>query len=174
MSKSPLIDKLLEVASGEVGHLDDWNMDNSYGKWYGLNNNPYSAMFVSWCFARIGRSDLVEITTPKGFASCSVGYEHYRDKKQIVWPLRIKRGDIVFMKNGGERINHCGIVEGFLWERVLGIPLPVGVRTIEACVTGEFNAKSGVHRRTRLFSQITGAARVISKNATESEETAAL
>lgn len=80
------------------------------------------------------------------------------------------------MRSGGERIDHCGIVEGFKWEKVLGIPVPVGVRTIEACVSGEYSRQSGVHRRVRLFSELAGVARVIveNKNATESEETAAL
>ena len=181
---SDFVSSLIEIADRQIGFTEGENADNPYGRWYGLNHNPYSAMFVSWCFAKAGRVDLVRMTSEKGFASCSFGYEEFKKKNQIVRPHRAKAGDIIFMRSHPlGRIDHCGIVVNVLWEKFLGIPYPVGFQTIEACVTDEIagsGAQVGVYDRSRMIGKngcVVGVARVIGiekKNTAESEETAVL
>ncbi len=41
---------VIDIAKNEIGYQEGKNNNTKYGKWYGLNNNPWCAMFVSWCF----------------------------------------------------------------------------------------------------------------------------
>lgn len=146
--------ELVEVALEEVGYTNGSNSDNKYGKWYGLNNNPYSAMFVSWCFAKIGASELVEVSSKKGFASCNICYEHLsKNSEPCKWWL-VKKGDLVFYDfDGVGRATHMGIVVGV--RRKWGFP--VGFDAVEADTTsdqassGSEGSRTGVYKRTRVF-----------------------
>ena len=40
---------IIEVAKTQLGYREGSNNDTKYGTWYGLPNNPWCAMFVSWC-----------------------------------------------------------------------------------------------------------------------------
>jgi len=62
--------KVVEIAKAEIGNRETGNNDNKYGKWYGANNQPWCAMFVSWVFnkAELGKS--IAAQGEKGFASC--------------------------------------------------------------------------------------------------------
>lgn len=40
---------LIGVALTQVGYREGANNDTKYGDWYGLSNQPWCAMFVSWC-----------------------------------------------------------------------------------------------------------------------------
>ena len=41
----------LRRAHGEIGYHEGPNNDTKFGKYYGLNHEPWCAMFVSWCYA---------------------------------------------------------------------------------------------------------------------------
>ena len=56
---------VIDAAQNEVGYQETGNNDTKYGKWYGLNNQPWCAMFVSWCFAQADLSQLVAAQTKK-------------------------------------------------------------------------------------------------------------
>jgi hypothetical protein len=45
---------VVAIAKAEVDakYKEGVNNDTKYGKWYGLNNQPWCAMYVSWCFKR--------------------------------------------------------------------------------------------------------------------------
>lgn len=46
---------VVDIAKSQVGYTEIGKKnDNMYGKWYGLNFNPWCAMFVSWCFDQAG------------------------------------------------------------------------------------------------------------------------
>lgn len=40
---------IVGVALTQLGYTEGSNNDTKYGDWYGLPNNPWCAMFVSWC-----------------------------------------------------------------------------------------------------------------------------
>jgi len=45
---------IIEVAKTQLGYREGSNNDTKYGTWYGLPNNPWCAMFVSWCARQAG------------------------------------------------------------------------------------------------------------------------
>ena len=62
----------------DQGYKEGPNNDTIFGKWYGLNNQPWCAMFVSKCFDEAGIANLVAASSKKGFASCNaeIGRAH--------------------------------------------------------------------------------------------------
>lgn len=139
---------VLNAARGEIGFVEGPNNDSKYGKWYGLNHNPYCAMFVSWCFNEAGMSSLVAASSKKGFASCSSGLAWFQKNKQIVNKYAGQPGDIVFFSfEGNGTADHVGIIEGASKE---------GITTIEANTSPDhFNGSQrnggGVYRRHRPY-----------------------
>ena len=61
---------VVEFAYSQLKYKEGPNNDTPYGKWYGLNNNPWCAMFVSYCFFKAGEIKKVAASSKKGFASC--------------------------------------------------------------------------------------------------------
>lgn len=102
-------DKIVEIARGELGYEEGPNNDTKYGIWYGMNHQPWCAMFVSWCAHEAG---IGENIIPK-FASCTQGFRQMLDMgiaiNQRIVP---KPGDLIFFdwdKSGDK--DHVGIVE---------------------------------------------------------------
>jgi hypothetical protein len=71
---------VIKLASNyAVAHYKEGkNNDNIFGKWYGMNNVPWCAEFVSYCFNKVGAGALVAAGNPKGFASCTVSSQRAR------------------------------------------------------------------------------------------------
>lgn len=87
------------------------NNDTIFGKWYGRNNVPWCAIFVSYVFNKTGAGKLVAASDPKGFASCTSGLLWFAKHKRIVKPRVAKAGDLVFLNfSGGKTPEHIGIV----------------------------------------------------------------
>lgn len=88
------------------------NNDTVFGKWYGLNHQPWCAMFVSKCFDEAGAANLVAASTKKGFAGCDAGYAWFAKNKQIVPVEQAQAGDIVFFNfdANAQTAEHVGIV----------------------------------------------------------------
>ena len=42
-------DDIVDMAISQLGYTEGPNNDTKYGDWYGLPNQPWCAMFVSWC-----------------------------------------------------------------------------------------------------------------------------
>ena len=59
---------VLDVAKKHVaeGYKEGANNNTIMGKWYGLNNQPWCAMFVSWCFNEVGLVHLTAAQSKKG------------------------------------------------------------------------------------------------------------
>lgn len=97
---------IISVALKEEGTRESGGNNNKYGKWYGMNNVPWCAIFVSWCANQSGiPTDII----PK-FASVSEGLNWFKGKglfktKGSYVP---KAGDIFFNKSGGA--SHTGLV----------------------------------------------------------------
>lgn len=98
---------LLNVARAELGYREQPPGSNRtrYGAWYGLDGQPWCAMFVSWCAAKAGAADIIpkHAYTPSG-----AGWF----KRRGQWGGQPRVGAIVYFKwPGMGRIAHVGIVE---------------------------------------------------------------
>ena len=96
-----MADKLLSIAAGELGTVEAPAGSNrtKYGKWYGLDGEPWCMMFVQWCFAQAG------MPLPCRTASCSALLRWYRQNRPRQVVPEPRRGDIVIYTFG-----HTGIV----------------------------------------------------------------
>lgn len=110
----PIAQKVIAEAKRIVdsGYQEGPNNDTIFGKWFGLNFNPWCAMFVSWCFKEAGASHLIASQSSKGFASCTYGMKHFANKGQLVPIAQAQPGDIVFFNfdNDTSDAEHVGIV----------------------------------------------------------------
>lgn len=104
---------VIETAKAQVGYKEGNNNDTIFGKWYGLNNQPWCAMFVSWCFYKAGATKLIA-QSPKGFAGCQSMEVWAKKNKLTVSVTDIQAGDILlfdFSKAG--KSEHTGIALGY-------------------------------------------------------------
>ncbi|CAB4194187.1 TIGR02594, TIGR02594 family protein [uncultured Caudovirales phage] len=104
--------KVLAIAKKEVdgNYKEGNNNDTKYGKWYGINNQPWCAIFVSYCFRDSHLLDSIQ--TKHGFHNCTAGLDHFRKLGQLVEPKDAQPGDIVFFNFDGNpaTAEHVGIV----------------------------------------------------------------
>lgn len=99
---------LVKKAASQIGTKESPANSNKqkYGSWYGMNGEPWCDMFVSWCAAQVGQSDIGK------YAYCPYHVNHF--KKNGQWLGRTKNpkaGDIVFFANSSGVACHVGIVE---------------------------------------------------------------
>lgn len=123
-SQASTADRIVSVAKEElVKGFKENNGDNKtpYGKWYGLDGQPWCAMFVSYTANEAGvlatkespkgeNGDILAPAVPK-FASVRVGVEWYKTNARFeskTSGYEPKAGDIIFFTNKGQ--NHVGIV----------------------------------------------------------------
>ena len=43
---------IIAKAVSQLGYKEGNNNENKYGAWYGMNNQPWCMIFVSWCAAQ--------------------------------------------------------------------------------------------------------------------------
>lgn len=101
--------KLIDIARAEIGTKEDPPDSNrsKYGKWFGLDGHPWCAMFVSWCYDKVG-APIQGVGHTRGFASCQAMLKHARDHGLLT--DKPTAGDIVlFDWNGDGRVEHTGI-----------------------------------------------------------------
>lgn len=104
---------IVNTAQQQVGFVEGANNDNPYGTWYGMNHQPYCAMFVSWVFAQHNLSHLVAAQTPKGFAYCPSGLAWFQKNGRVVGKYDGKPGDLVFYSfSGNGQADHIEILIG--------------------------------------------------------------
>lgn len=104
---------VITYAKNKLKYKEGTNNDTIFGKWYGLNHQPWCAMFVSWCFAQAGCVNLIA-QTPKGFAGCQ-SFEAWAKSKKLTVPVKdIQAGDILLFDWYGKGISeHTGIALGY-------------------------------------------------------------
>lgn len=98
---------VIEIAVGEAGYIETKTNRTKYGKWFGMDGQPWCAQFVSWCFEKAG-TGLPQAQSTKGYASVRVGWLHAVRNKQLVW--KPKAGDIFLIRTGTRGEGHTGIV----------------------------------------------------------------
>tara|TARA_R110000823_G_scaffold207592_1_gene338141 strand:+ start:420 stop:887 length:468 start_codon:yes stop_codon:yes gene_type:complete len=101
----------LDAAISQLGFIERANNDTMYGKWYGMNFNPWCAMFISWCFTQGGQPKKVAASGKKGFASCDAGLKWFAKRNKIIPIGQAKAGDIAFFQfNKDAQPDHVGLV----------------------------------------------------------------
>lgn len=143
-------EKILSIARAEIGIMETPANSNKtkYGKWYGLNGQPWCMIFVQWCFYMAGASALLPIRT----ASC--GELMRAAQKKGIWITgNYQPGDIVIYDfPGGAATDHCGIIESVSNGKITAI---------EGNTSEKGSQSNGgkVCRKTRPFNQIVGVVR---------------
>lgn len=136
---------IVKIAAAEIGTKESPAGSNEvkYAEWYGMNGQPWCAMFVSWVFAQ---ANLLNACGGK-FAYCPYWVTYAKnngfwlDRKQKPQP-----GDIIFFSNK-ERACHVGIVEKRIDSNY--------VQTIEGNTSVTSNDNGGsVMRRTRSYGEV--------------------
>jgi cell wall-associated NlpC family hydrolase len=99
-------------AYADAKYTEGKNNDTVFGKWYGMNNQPWCAMFVSKCFDEAGAVKLIAASTRKGFAGCDAGFQWFAKNKQTVPVGKAQPGDVVFFNfdKTPTDTEHVGIV----------------------------------------------------------------
>lgn len=109
--------KAVEIALGENGYHEGSGNSSKYGAWYGLNNAPWCAMFVSWCESHAGNDWFRYSYTPAIYSAALHGVHGMR------FVSSPERGDICLMHfTGGEYpVSHVGLViDGNPWRWISG------------------------------------------------------
>ena len=144
-------EQVLKIASAQLGTKESPAGSNRtrYGKWYGLDGQPWCMMFVQWCFDQAGALKLLPACT----ASC--GTLMRAAQKAGLWVTRgFQPGDVVIYDFSGKRstTEHTGIVE-----RVTAS----GIVAIEGNTSAAGSQSNGgeVCRKNRRSGLIIGAVR---------------
>lgn len=140
-------------------YVEGKNNDSIFGEWYGRNNIPWCAMFVSYAFAKAGALAVVaKAQTAKGFHSCTAAVKHFARTNQVIPAAKIQPGDIVFMNfRGTDEPDHVGIAikHNKLTKKVYCVE----GNTINPNGTGDQVNGDGVYYKTRPYKNIVCAVR---------------
>ena len=113
LSGDSSIDLMIYTGIGELGYVATDNFSNKYGKWYELNNEPWCAIYISWC---ADRARILDDNNIFKFAYCPTAIEHYTlyDRFRTVESgYTPNAGDLFFQTVTGENGaggDHTGIV----------------------------------------------------------------
>jgi len=103
---------VLNIARQQIGFYEGPNNENPYGLWYGVPNQPYCAIGVSWCFGQVGLSHLIAAQSPKGFCYNPVALHWFQLQEMIVSTRDMQPGDLVmFDWNRDGVADHVEIIE---------------------------------------------------------------
>jgi hypothetical protein len=106
-----MIKKVMELCKASVGYTEGPNNDTTFGKWYGLNNQPWCAMAASKMYFDAGMIKAVA-NTKKGYASCDAWLKYLTKNNQLVPLGQAQRGDLVFFQFDEDAApDHVGIVK---------------------------------------------------------------
>ena len=133
---------VLNVARGQLGTVENTAGDTLYSDWYGLADESWCDMFVSWVGATSGASDIIG-----KFAYCPAHVAWFKDRDQ--WGSTPRVGAIVFFTwDGGPVADHVGIVETIHPDGTIG--------TIEGNSTNPNGGRNGVFRHNEGAPYILG------------------
>lgn len=103
-------ENIVNKAKSYLGYTEGPNNDTIFGNWYGLPNQPWCAMFVSYVLNECGVSQSI---VPK-FASCTTGFNKFNEMRIATREhITPRPGDIIFFiwKQGEPTPDHVGLVE---------------------------------------------------------------
>ena len=141
--------EILAVARRELGYTESPAGSNrtKYGKWFGLDGQPWCMMFVQWVFAQAGGMDLLPALT----ASCGALMRAAQAKGCWVTGGYQPGDVVVYDFPGGASTDHCGIVEQLAGGGIMAIEGNTG-----SCNDADVGQ---VQRRVRSNKVILGAFR---------------
>jgi len=106
------VKKLMELCGASDGYVEGTNNDTTFGKWYGLNNQPWCAMSASKMYFDAGAIASVA-NTKKGFASCDAWMKYLAKNNQLVPIGQAQAGDVIFFQfDTDAEPDHVGICKG--------------------------------------------------------------
>lgn len=144
--------KFVQTARAEIGYTETPVNRTKYGKWYGLDGEPWCDMFVSWVAHKAGC--LEDIGGKHAYTPAHASWFMNRDQ----WGSAPRTGAIVFFDfpGGPDRISHVGIVESVTRQG----GKVVAITTIEGNTqpgnTGDQRNGGGVYRRARPVRDVVG------------------
>ena len=109
-------EKIVQIAAAENGYKEDPASSNKtkFGAWYGINGQPWCAMFVSWVYDQAGLP-LGKVDSPKGYHYCPSAYNFWKANNRLT--SSPQPGDIVlFDWTGDGKCDHTGIFVKWLQE----------------------------------------------------------
>lgn len=146
---------VINLANSQIGYKEGINNDTMYGKWYGMNNQPWCAMFVSWVFSEAGLASSVAASTRKGFASCDAGLKWFTKKNKLVPIGQAQAGDIVFFQfDNDAQPDHVGIVINNTGKQLVCVE-----GNTSPDKKGSQSNGGGVYRKKRPYSVVMAVAR---------------
>jgi hypothetical protein len=129
--------RILEIALGEVGTIEEGDNLTKYGKFTKADGLPWCGSFCNWVFAQAGVKVHSVVLTPIGA---------HKFKETARWHEKPAIGDLAFMDfphDGVDRISHVGIVVGIEGNTIT---------TIEGNTSGTGDQRNGgmvmIKRRT--------------------------
>lgn len=138
----------LNAAKAEVGYREGPRNANKYGKWYGMDGQPYCAMGLSWVAAQVGASGQIG----GKWAYCPYWAAWWREHGQ--WSTTPLIGGVAFFDWSGKRQAgreaHVGTVTA------VG---PSSITTVEfntVAGTGNQSDGGGVYVRSRGLGTVVG------------------
>jgi cell wall-associated NlpC family hydrolase len=147
--------QVVDIANSQIDYAEVGNNSTMYGKWYGLDKQPWCAIFVSWCFNQAGLGKSVAAQTPKGFASCDAGLKWFAKRNKLVPVGEAREGDIVFFQfDDDAEPDHVGIVTKNM-KRIKTL------KTVEGNTSDKGSQSNGgkVYAKKRSYSLVLGVAR---------------
>ncbi len=147
---------LMELCKAAVGYTEGPNNNTIYGKWYGLNNQPWCAMAASKMYFDAGLIKSVA-NTKKGFASCDAWLKYLTKNNQLVPIGQAKAGDLVFFQfDDDAQPDHVGIVK---WHNTRLKYLRVFEGNTSSGKAGSQSNGDGFYLRKRDYKTIMAVAR---------------
>ena len=95
----------ITIAESQLGYKETGKNQTKYGQWFGMNGQPWCAMFVSWCLAQAGVKG-IKSAAVSGLLSQAQAQGRFMPKGTYV----PGRGDIFLNKSSGQ--SHTGFVTG--------------------------------------------------------------
>ena len=132
---------ILKIAAADIGYTESPANSNKtkYGKWYGMDGQPYCMMAVQFWYDKAG------YPLPYKTASCSGLLNWYKANKPDRVHTTPQQGDIVIYNFG-----HTGIVESVAKDTITAIE-----GNTSSSDYGSQDNGGGVYRRTRKKSLVT-------------------
>ena len=148
---------VLDKAVSQLNYEETDDNNTKYGQWYGLNNQPWCAIFVSWCYDQAGLVGKVAAQNKKGFASCDAGLKWFTKHNKLVPIGDAQEGDIVFFQfDTDAEPDHVGIVAKNM-KRIQAL------RTIEGNTSpnnkGSQSNGGGVYEKKRSYATVMAVVR---------------
>jgi hypothetical protein len=146
---------IIDLARSQIGYVEVPDNKTMYGKWYGLNGQPWCAMFVSWVFNQAGEGKRVAASGDKGFASCDAGLRWFTRKNKLVPIGQAQASDLVFFQfDNDAQPDHVGIVVKNTGKQLICIEGNTSPDN-----KGSQSNGGGVYRKKRPYSVVMAVAR---------------